>query len=496
LGINYVGSSTTEEVGGNTQTYYAYRGLKTKPKLFWFLGCHNMFLDTLGEVYQYNTGYNTYNIYVNNSSNSSQLSLLTAPIISHTMPMGMSDNSKINNDSACLLFSSEFPIDIGVQTYNVYTENDAYNLFYENRIANLYNSNTRFVNGFFDLKYSDIINLQPKDIIKIQEQFFYVNKIQEYNLVNRELTRVELVQTNLIPQTYPTRYFKYQYCDYASTGGCTFKIATDFTNPNLRDTSFGWSLYYDQMMGTLPAVTTGFTACLRDPRDTGFYFIPFTISEITENEYYNSGYVDWTTDTMLAHIWNYVNPSFPNTVYAFGLGLPSFWINDDGTYTGLNLFTDCTEFYNTATTYGIITGSSNNYGSCNTTPTPTPTITPTKTVTPTVTPTNTVTPTPTVTSGLTPTPTATGTPTPTPPSLTTYTGCGRGATESSTCADAANNRTFYSDCGPFDFAVGCYVYVDTFPNPLTGYNFVQINGATWAINSSTGIITGLATEQC
>jgi hypothetical protein len=46
------------------------------------------------------------------------------------------------------------------------------------------------------------------------------------------------------------------------------------------------------------------------------------------------------------------------------------------------------------------------------------------------------------------------------------------------------------------FGSGCYVYVDTFPNPLTGYNFVQINSATWAINSSSGIITGLATEQC
>ena len=407
LGINYVGSSTTESVGGNSQTYYAYRGLKTKPKLFWFLGCHNMFLDTLGEVYE-NTLYNTFNISVNSSDDTTGIALLTAPIISHTMPMGMADDDKINNDSACILFSSEFPIDIGVQTYNVYTENDAYNLFYENRIANLYNSNTRFVSGFFDLKYSDVINLEPKDIIKIQEQFFYVNKIQEYNLVNRELTRVELVQTNLNPQTYPTRYFKYQYCDYASTGGCTFKIATDFTNPNLRDTSFGWSLFYDQMMGTLPAVTTGFTSSLRDVRTgVGSFVVPFTISEITENEYDNSGYVDWTTDTMLAHVWNYVNPVFPNTVYAFGLGLPSFW-NSTG-YTGLNLFTDCAEFYNTATTYGIITGSSNNYGSC-VTPTPTPTNTPTNTVglSPTPTPTNTPTP------GLSPSATPTGTPTPTP----------------------------------------------------------------------------------
>ena len=405
LGINYVGSSTTESVGGNSQTYYAYRGLKTKPKLFWFLGCHNMFLDTLGEVYE-NSIYTTFNINVNSSDDTTGIALLTAPIISHTMPMGMADDDKINNDSACILFNSQFPIDIGVQTYNVYTENDAYNLFYDNRIGNLYNSNTRFVSGFFDLKYSDIINLEPKDIIKIQEQFFYVNKIQEYNLVNRELTRVELVQTNLNPQTYPIRYFKYQYCDYATTDGCTFKIATDFTNPNLRDTSFGWSIYYDQMMGTLPAVTTGFTACLLDIRTgVGSYYNPFTINEITEDEYDNSGYINWTADTMLEHIWNYVNPVFPNTVYAFGLGLPSFWKNNAGTYTGLNLFTDCAEFESVNTTYTILTGSSNNYGPC-VTPTPTPTNTPTNTVglsptpTPTVTPTNTVTPTPT------PTPTA------------------------------------------------------------------------------------------
>ena len=374
LGINYVGSSTIEEIGGNTQTFYAYKGIKTKPKLFWFLACHNMFLDTLGEVYQYNTGYSTYLINVNSSDDATGLALLTAPIISHTMPMGMKDSDKINNDSACLLFSSEFPVDIGVQTYNTYTENDAYNLFYENRISNLYNSNTRFVNGYFDLKYSDIINLQPKDIIKIQEQYFYVNKILEYNLVNRELTRVELVQTNLNPQTYPTRYFKYQYCD--QTGYC-FKIKTDFTNPNLRDTNFGWSVYYDQMIGTFTGATapSGFTSCLLDVRTgVGSYYNPFTISEITEDQYNNGGCYDYSCDTMLDHVWNYVNPVFPNTVYAFGLGLPSFWINSGGTFTGLNLFTDCAEFNTTRITYGITTGSSIYYGvsPCIVTPTPTP----------------------------------------------------------------------------------------------------------------------------
>ena len=359
LGINYVGSSTTEEVGGLSQTFYAYKGIKTKPKLFWFLGCNNLFLDTLGEVYETSI-YNTYNINVRNSSNSTGLSLLTAPIISHTMPMGMADADKINNDSACILFQSEFPVDIGVQTYNVYTENDAYSLFYDNRISNLYNSNTRFVNGAFDLKYSDIINLQPKDIIKIQQQYFYVNKISEYNLVNRELTRVELVQTNLNPQTYPTRYFKYQYCDQT---GYTFSIATDFTNPNLRDTSFGWSIWYDQMMGTLGGSYTGLTSSLRDVRTgIGFFYIPFTMSEITKEEYETSGYYSWEYDTMLQHVWNYVNPSFPNQSYAFGLGLPAFWNSDDGEYDGLNLFTGCTQFNSYASAYGILTGSSIYYG--------------------------------------------------------------------------------------------------------------------------------------
>jgi hypothetical protein len=134
------------------------------------------------------------------------------------------------------------------------------------------------------------------------------------------------------------------------------------------------------------------------------------------------------------------------------------------------------------------------------TPTPTPTLDPsvaTPTPTPTLVP-SVATPTPTNTP-LPPTATPTPvppTPTPTPGPLTTYTGCGRGNTLSGVCDDAANNRTFYSDCGPFDFTTGCFVYVDTFPNPLTGYEYVFINGATWDINNSTGQITGLSSEQC
>ena len=387
LGINYVGSSSTREVGNTTETFFAYKGLKSKPKLFFFLGGANIFLDTLGEAYA-TSGQTTYKISILNSNKTVGRATRTIPIISHTMPMGMSDSKKINNDSACILFNSEQPVDVGVQTYKTYTDNDAYALFYSNRIDNIYNINTRFIKGYFDLKLSDIANLKTNDVIKIQEQFFIVNQINGFNLTNRELTEVELLQYNLNPQSYPTRYFKYQYCDQL---GYYFKIKTDFTEPRLIDTQFGWSVFYDQCIGTFTGATTptGFTACLKDPNATGNTYVPFTISEITQNEYETGGYYDISQDTMVQEIWNFINIPFPSVEYAFGLGLPSFWINAAGTYEGLNLWANCASFNTTKTTYGITTESSTTYGAI-VTPTPTPTSSPTPTPsgpTPTPTPT-------------------------------------------------------------------------------------------------------------
>lgn len=356
LGINYVGSSSTADVSGVTQTFYAYKGIKTKPKLFFFLGSSNLFLDTLGEAYA-TTGYTTYDIRILSSNKSKVREVRTAPIISHTMPMGMKDQDKINNDSLCLLFNSVPPTDLGVQTYNTYTDNDAFNIFYLNRLNNLYDVNTRFISGYFNLKLSDLENLKNNDVIKIQEQYFIVNKISDYNLTYRELTKVELVQFNLNPQTYPTRYFKYQYCDKPQY---SFLIKTDFTNPNLIDTQFGWSVWYDQSVGTFTGTTTGFTSSIFDSPNGNY--IPFTISEISEDDYNTLPYLPIECDTMVQHEWNWTNPVFPYIDYAFGLGLPSFWMNSNNSYEGLNLFIDCNDFKSTMTTYGIPTGSSITYG--------------------------------------------------------------------------------------------------------------------------------------
>jgi hypothetical protein len=202
--------------------------------------------------------------------------------------------------------------------------------------------------GFFDLKYSDVKNLNANDIIKIQAQYFIVNKISEFNLVERELTEVELVQFNNSPQQYPTRYFQYFYCD---TPGTIYKFKTDFTNPNLLNTNFGWSVYYDNQVASILAFqTTGFTSTFLDIQGGLPKYVPYSMYEVTENTYNTTG-IDWSNDTL--HDYIYSTPLAP-----FGTAMPTLWTNSGVTTNGINVFTDCADFTSAASTYGIRTGSS------------------------------------------------------------------------------------------------------------------------------------------
>ena len=370
LGINYVGTTEIVKNNGNESIAYVYKGVRTKPKLMFWLGGFNPFLKTLGEVYSYSgtTNYPTYNAYVSDSFLNSFVNASSIPIISHTMPIGNPDKNKgplrgFNNDTICNLFNSEKPIKIGTtETYNVYTENDIYNLFYSNRIDNLYNPNTRFLKGQFNLKYNDIQNLKPNDLIKINEQYFTWNKIDGFNLTNRELTQVELIQTNNNPSKYPIRYFSYYYCD--NPGTC-FKFKTDFTNPNLRDTNYYWSLKYDYNIGILGGNATGFTSSFYDIQGTVGKYIPYYMTEITEDAYNTSSCQYWKCDTLLNYLYNLYNGL--DTFISFS---PIFWISSginntppsSNTVQGLNVFSGCTQFNSTATTYGITIGSSTYHG--------------------------------------------------------------------------------------------------------------------------------------
>ena len=356
LGINY--AATNETSSYDNQVRWMYKGVKSKPKLFFWLGGFNPFIDQINEVYYNGSGFvNTYSIKIQDS-NSTGVTIPSSyeviPTISHTMPMGLADQYKINNDSLCVLFNSELPVDIGIQTFNTYTENDVYSNFYSNRISNLYDPNTRVLTGNFDLKYSDIQKLSPNDIIKINEQYFIVNKINEFNLTNRELTKVELVQFNNNPQSYVDRYFAYYYCDDPSV---CYKLKTDFTNPNLLDTNFIWSIYYDRQVGSLTGTTSGFTSSFRyfniTPTGSTDYvsYNPYTMYEITKDQYDNGTCLSWTGDTFLyGLIYNSTDPT-NSPMYA----MASYWENRFGTRKGSNIFESCEDFYNTADTYGIIT---------------------------------------------------------------------------------------------------------------------------------------------
>jgi hypothetical protein len=348
LGINYAATSSETKDGNSTRVSWAYKGVKTKPKLMYWMGSFNPFLDQVGEHNNASLPYATYKCYVSNSSATAYGQFDTIPVVSHTMPMGLEDKYKITNDSFCILFNSEFPTDIGVQTYNTYTENDAYNKFYLNRITNIYNPNTRFLNGYFDLNYSDIKNLRSNDIIKINEQYFIVNKLSDFNLTNRELTKVELVQFNVNPQVYPDRYFQYTYCDRPST---IYKFKTDFTNPNLLNTNYGWSVYYDHQVGSIINYkTTGFTSTFLDIQNYTPKYVPYSMYEVTKNTYDTTG-IDWSNDTLHNYIYSQDNGPFSNA-------MPTLWTNSGVTTNGVNVFTDCADVASASAVYGILTGSS------------------------------------------------------------------------------------------------------------------------------------------
>jgi len=381
LGINYSSNSSSQNSGGNERIVWTYPGVKTKPKLIYWNGNYNPFLDQVGEVITYSGAVLTNVFYIAESDGENPRSTFTAPVVGTTMPIGNPDSNKINNDSICNLFNSELPTDLGVTSFSAYTENDIYTLFYQNRIDNLYDPNTRFLNGYFNLKYSDIQNLKPNDVIKINQQYFTLNKIDGFNLTNPEMTKVELVQTNLNPQTYPIRYFMYFYCDNPSV---VFKFETDMTNPSLSRTSYGWSALYDYNVGLLGGNVSGYTSSMRDLYYANYGYIPYYIYEVSETTYNASG-INRQYDTL----WNrlvFLNNGDLNTI-----NFPSYILtNGSPTKIISNIFLNCAnfDFYNT--TYGIAEGSSTFYGppSITSTPTPgppTPTplpITPTPTPTP------------------------------------------------------------------------------------------------------------------
>jgi hypothetical protein len=458
LGINYAASSDLDST--TNRVNYVYKGVKTKPKLMFNLGNFSPFLDQVGESINVAVGKVLTMFFrvqqsdgTNPLNDTYALTFSSNPIISHTIPIGNPDANKINNDSLCVLFNSEQPIDtigIGIDSYNAYTDNDIYNTFYINRVSNLYNKSTRFLSGNFYLKQSDVKNLKVNDLIKINNQYFTWNKIEQYNLTNTDLTKVELIQYNSEYSTYPNRFFKYNYCGDANI----YKFRTFFNpadNPDANNNNslyyslYYWSVFYDYMVGVLGGNVSSITTSFPLRFGSIYRRWAVTITEITENEYNTINYYyknDPNQFDFIGRSNNFLTTDirFQNPMlYCFSnvSGYTNAFFNvavDCATFTGycatnyVELQAPPTPFPLTPTPTPTQTNQITPTPSVTRTPvicvthTPTPTTTSTPTVTPTitstVTPTVTVTPTKTITPTPTPTPTVTTTPTPSP--LPTY----------------------------------------------------------------------------
>ena len=361
LGVSYVEQSQEISSTDKSKVDWIYKGVKTKPKLFYNLGNFSPFLDDPTEIFTL-TGVTTSYFRVTKSDASNPSGGLISPVISHTMPMGNPDSNKINNDSICILFNSEEPTTIAgdsVSLFDAYTNQDLYNLFYQNRVENAFDKNTRMIVGYFDLKLGDVKNLTAKDLIKINNQYFTWNKIDNFNLTNAELTKVELVQANYNPQSYPTRYFKYSYCTDPST---IYKFKTEFTGTDsIYESLYYYSILYDYFVGALGGNVSGYTSSISY---TGSTYFPYSIYETTKSDY-DAGGIIYTSDPNKYFFLLSIEEEPISTIY--NQDNPVWLINSGQTQAILNVFTDCADFYTSADAIGVnygqaITGSTYNTG--------------------------------------------------------------------------------------------------------------------------------------
>lgn len=319
LMINYLLNSEDDE--GIVKNFY--KGVKTKPKLFWYLGSYNPFVKQPNQTFDPTLPYNTYQVKLQASvSGSTNQSSDTIPLIYNNSSIGLLDDEKVTNDSLSLLFETEEDVITtrisdtwltanNFQSYDTYSNVNIYDRFYSNRINNIYDPNTRIISGYFNLGLNDVKNLMPNDLIKIQEQYFTWNKIDQYNLTSDELTKVELVQHQVTPKEYPVRYFKYYYCDNANY---SYVFKTDFTNESPMKTNQFFSVTYDYFMGVKKQLAnfysnlTGYTSLIYE-YSTGYYY-KYNIVEITKEEYENTNYYDWTLDPLLRGLENLQGQTF------------------------------------------------------------------------------------------------------------------------------------------------------------------------------------------
>lgn len=348
LGVNYIEQSQEITSGNNSTIDFIYKGVKSKPKLLFLNGNFSPFLDTYTEVINL-TGVTTSQFRVMNSNSTGSTGSLVVPVISPTVPLGNPDSNKINNDSLSILFNTEETTSIAgdsVTILSTQTRQNSYNQFYENRIINSFDKNSRMLSGFFNIGLYDIKNLEANDLIKVNNQYFTWNKVENYNLSNPELTKVELIQVNNSPRQYPTRYFQYEYCN--DTGSTIYKFKTNFVGEDsFVNTFYYYSILYDYFVGVLGGNVSGVTTSVPY---TGTSYLPLTITEVSESTYNSSGTL-YTSDPYRYYFLEDVEEFPSGTVYSRTNMV--YMVNVGQSKAILNVFTDCSDLTTKASAIGV-----------------------------------------------------------------------------------------------------------------------------------------------
>lgn len=150
----------------------SYKSVKTNPKLAFFGGIKNC------------TNYSIYN-----GNDLLDATNVTYPYFGHLYDYEADSTTNILFD---LAFEAPKEIYLTIDFYPVY---NLFVKYYEEFIQSQDNKDAKLVTLYFLLNTIDIMNLDFRKLVKVQNGLYYLNKIDGYNPLGDELTKVELLRT-------------------------------------------------------------------------------------------------------------------------------------------------------------------------------------------------------------------------------------------------------------------------------------------------------------
>lgn len=95
-----------------------------------------------------------------------------------------------------ILFGIPRQVFYGMNNPALYTDNNLYNKYWKKAITEMSDKDSKLVTAWFYLTAADINLLDFRDTIKVDEQYYKINKVINYSPTVTELTQVELTKIN------------------------------------------------------------------------------------------------------------------------------------------------------------------------------------------------------------------------------------------------------------------------------------------------------------